>query len=357
MSNNFKVIDIVIRISVLGLLSFWCFTLLRPFIVIVIWSTILAIAFYPIFLWLKALMGGRAKLAITLITLVSIGVIIGPVSLIAKALVDNAQSLAESITTGTLVVPPPPENIQHLPLLGEPLNNIWQLASVNLKEALKILEPQLKELATKLLGIAAGIGLALLRFLLSIIIAAPLMLNTEALNRNLTRVITRLTPTQGQDFVKLASSTLRNVIRGVIGVSAVQTLLIGIGLIVAGIPVAGILTLLCLVLTIIQIGPGLVVLPTLIFAWSTMNTLTALLLTIWMIPATLIDNFLKPILMARGLPVPMLVILMGVFGGTITYGIIGLFIGPVILALGYELMRAWISADSSTVSVAADGEN
>ncbi len=302
-------------------------------------------------------MGGRAKLAITLITLVSIGVIVGPVSLIAKALVDNAQSLAESITTGTLVVPPPPENIKHLPLLGEPLNNIWQLASVNLKEALKILEPQLKDLATNLLGIAAGIGLALLRFLLSIIIAAPLILNTEALNRNLTRVITRLTPSQGQDFVKLASSTLRNVIRGVIGVSAVQTLLIGIGLIVAGIPAAGLLTLLCLVLTIIQIGPGLVVLPTLIFAWSTMNTLTALLLTIWMIPATLIDNFLKPILMARGLPVPMLVILIGVFGGTITYGIIGLFIGPVILALGYELMRAWINADPSTVSVAADGEN
>ena len=356
MSNNFKVIDIIIRISVLGFLGFWCFILLRPFISIVLWSTILAIALYPIFLWLKALMGGRAKLVAILITLVCIGIIVGPVSLMAKAVADNAVNLAESIKAGTLVVPPPPEDIKNLPLFGEPLNNIWQLASVNLKEALRILEPQLQKLATNLLAIAANVGLGLLQFILSIIIAAGLMLNAEVLQDKLTRFVTRLTPTQGQTFVKLASSTLRNVIRGVIGVAAIQTLLIGIGLIVAGIPAAGLLTLLCLALTIIQIGPGLVVLPTLIFAWLTMNTLVALLLTIWMIPATLIDNFLKPILMARGLPVPMLVIFIGVFGGTIAHGIIGLFIGPVILALGYELIRAWINADLSTVSIPADGE-
>ena len=346
MTNNFKAIDLVIRISVLAFIGFWCFILLRPFIEVVLWGTILAIALDPIFLWLKARMGGRANLAVILITLVCIGIIVGPVSLMAKALADNIQNLAESMAAGTLVVPPPPEDIKNLPLLGKPLNNIWQLASVNFKEALKILEPQLKNLATNLLAIAANIGLALLQFLFSIIIAAALMLNTEVLKRKLTRLVTRLTPTQGQAFVTLASSTLRNVIRGVIGVSAIQTLLIGIGLIVAGIPAAGLLTLVCLMLTIIQIGPSLVVLPTLIFAWLKMNTLVALLLTIWMIPATLIDNFLKPILMARGLPVPMLVIFIGVFGGTLAHGIIGLFLGPVILALGYELMRAWINADS-----------
>jgi predicted PurR-regulated permease PerM len=310
-----------------------------------------AIAFYPIFLWLKSLTGGRAKLAATLIALVSIAIIVGPVTVMAKALVDNAQNLAASIEAGTLVVPPPPEDIKNWPLVGQPLNNIWEVASVNLKQALKILQPQLQKLATNLLGIAAGVGLALLQFIISIIIAAALMLNTQTLNHKLTRFVSRLTPAQGEAFVKLASSTLRNVIRGVIGVSAIQTLLVGIGLIAAGIPAAGLLTLLCLVLTIIQIGPGLVVLPTLIFAWSTMNTLPALLLTIWMVPATLIDNVLKPVLMARGLPVPMLVILIGVFGGTLTYGIIGLFIGPVILALGYELMQAWINADSPPESI------
>jgi predicted PurR-regulated permease PerM len=356
MTNDLKVIDVFIRISVLGFILFWCFIFLRPFIGLVLWGTILAIAFNPIFLWLKSLMGGRGALAATVITLVCLGIIVGPVSLMAKVLAENAQSLAASIKAETLVVPPPPEQIKDWPLLGKPLNNIWQLASVNLKQALRILEPQLKDLATNLLAIAANVGLGLLQFILSIIIAAALMVNTRALNSKLTRFVTRLTPTQGQAFVQLASSTLRNVIRGVIGVAALQTLLIGIGLIGAGIPAAGLLTLLCLILTIIQIGPGLVVLPTLIFAWLTMNKLVALLLTVWMIPATLIDNFLKPILMARGLPVPMLVIFIGVIGGTITNGIIGLFIGPVILALGYELMRAWINEDLPPVSSPADGE-
>lgn len=356
MSNNPKVIDIFIRICTLALILLWCFTLLRPFIGIVIWGAIIAIALYPIFLWLKSILGARAKLAAIIIALICIGIIIGPVSIMAKVLVANVQTLAENIATGKLVVPAPPENIQDWPFIGKPVNNIWQLASVNLKEALTLLEPQLKTVATNLLGISAKVGLALLQFILSIIIAAGLMLNSKNIERQLTRLVSRLTPTQGQEFVKLASSTLRNVIRGVIGVSAIQTLMVGTGLILAGIPGAGILTVLCLILTIIQIGPGLVVIPTLIFAWLEMSKLVALLFTIWMIPATLIDNFLKPILMARGLPIPMLVIFIGVFGGTLTHGIIGLFIGPVILALGYELIRAWINDDLKAIPIEADGE-
>ena len=357
MTNNFKVIDLVIRISVLAFIGFWCFILIRPFIGIILWGAIIAVAIYPIFLWLKNCLGGRANLAATIITLISISIIVGPVSLMTKVLAENMQNLADSIASGTLVVPPPPGYIQNWPFVGKPLHNIWELASVNLKETLNIFKPQLEKLATNLLAIAAGLGLALLKFILSIIIAAGFMLNTEALKRKLTRFVTRLTPNKGQVFIKLAASTLRNVIRGVIGVSFIQTLLIGIGLIVAGIPGAGLLTFLCLILTIVQIGPGLIVLGSLIFAWFKMNTLVALLLTIWMIPATLIDNFLKPILMARGLPVPMLVIFIGVIGGTIAHGIIGLFIGPVILVFGYELMRAWINDDLTPAPIPATQEN
>ena len=114
---------------------------------------------------------------------------------------------------------------------------------------------------------------------------------------------------------------------------------------IGGIPFAGLLTLLCLVLAIIQIGSGLVVFPAIIFAWSTMGTVTALLFTLWMVPCTLVDNILKPILMSKGLPVPTIVILMGVLGGTLVHGILGLFIGPVILSLGYELLVAWINQE------------
>ena len=356
MENNLKIIDLAIRLFVLGLLSAWCYILLRPFMVVILWAIILAIALFPLFLWLKARMGGRAKLAATIITLVGVAIIIGPVSLIAQVFVSNAQSFADSLAAGTLVVPPPPEGISTWPLIGERLHDFWQQASVNLGAVLSKFKPQFEALATRLLLLAADMGLTVIKFLFSIIIAGVLMLNEQGLKSRLTRLFLRLTPTQGQAFVELAASTVRSVARGVIGVSFLQSLLIGIGLIVAGIPAAGLLALLCLLLTIIQIGPGLVVLPTLIFAWSTMNTLGALLFTIWMIFATLIDNVLKPILMARGLPVPMLVILIGVLGGTLAHGILGLFVGPVILSLGYELVRAWVNEDSATASIPADGE-
>ncbi len=348
MESNFKNIDFVIRLFILSLLAAWCFILLRPFIAVIVWGVILAIALFPLFLWLKARMGGRAKLAGTILTLLGIAIIIGPVSVMATVFVSNAQDLANSLAADTLAVPPPPEGISTWPLIGEPLHNIWQQASVNLGAVLGEFEPQLEQLAKSLLFLAANTGLNLLKFLLSIIIAGVLMLNAEGLNRSLTKMFSRLTPTQGQAFVQLAASTIRSVTRGIIGVSVLQSLLIGIGLTVAGIPAAGLLALLCLFLTIIQIGPGLVVLPTIIFAWSTMKTLGALLFTVWMIPAMLIDNVLKPILMARGLPVPMVVILIGVLGGTLAHGIVGLFVGPVILSLGYELMRAWINDEPTT---------
>ena len=346
-NDSVKIIDIITRLGFIGFVSAWCFILLRPFLGIVLWGTILAVAFYPIFQWLRARLGGRKNLAATLIALVSIVIIIGPVGIMAKSLAININDLVTDIVNGTLTVPPPPENLENIPVIGDKVNNLWGLASVNLEEALKILEPQLKKLGPVLLSIAGNASLAVLQFILSIIIATGFILNKDELNRNLNRFFHKLTPTKGQAFVQLASSTLRNVIRGVIGIAAIQTLLIGIGMILAGIPYAGILILLCLVLTIIQIGPGLIVLGTIIFAWSKMTTLVALLYTIWMIPAMLVDNFLKPVLMARGLPIPMLVIFIGVFGGTLVHGIIGLFIGPVILGFGYELWQAWINENNS----------
>jgi predicted PurR-regulated permease PerM len=352
--SKFQVIDLIIRIAFVSLIGFWCFILLRPFIAIILWGTIIAVACYPIFQWLKNRIGGRANLAATLIALIFIAIILGPVGLMAKTLAENVNQLAENIGAGTLVVPSPPQNLDDLPLIGEPLNNIWQLASVNLKEALKIFEPQLQKLGTSLLGIVAGLSLGMLQFLVSIVIAAGLMLNARFLHQNLIRFASRITPTQGPAFLDLASSTLRNVIRGIIGVSALQTFLIGIAMIVAGIPSAGLLILICLVLTIIQIGPGLIVIGTIIFAWAKLNTLVALIYTIWMIPAMLIDNVLKPILMARGLPVPMLVIFIGVFGGTIAHGIIGLFIGPVVLAFGYELLKAWTNNNIITAKISQE---
>ena len=346
-NSKFKIIDLIVTIGAISVIGIWCFILLRPFITLILWATILAVAFYPLFEWLKNRLGGRKNLAATLIALATIAIILGPVALMAKTLIENINYLADNVIDRTLVLPPPPENLDKFPLIGDYVNNIWQLASVNIIDALEILEPQLKDLATYLLPITANTGLALITFLFSIVISAFLMINAKSLNRKLIRVICRITPTRGLEFIDLASSTLRNIIRGVMGIAIIQTSIVGIGLIVAGIPSAGLLTFICLILTIIQLGPGLIVFPTIIFAWLQMNTWTALIFSIWMFSSTLVDNLLKPILMARGLSIPMIVIIIGVFGGTIVHGIIGLFIGPVVLTLGYDILTMWANENKS----------
>jgi predicted PurR-regulated permease PerM len=353
MESNLK-INFIIRLFVLGLLFAWCFIIIRPFIVITLWGVVLAIALFPVFLWLKNHIGGRSNLAATLLALLGIAIIIGPVSLLATVLLHNAQSFVHSIEAGTLVIPPPPSDIATWPVIGQPLNKIWQQASVNLEGVISQFKPQIQEFAKTLLVQATNTGLTLLKFIVSIIIAAILLLNAEGLNRGLIRFVYHLSPSRGEEFLQLATTTIRSVTRGIIGVAIIQTFMVGIGLILAKIPAAGLLTLLSLFLSIIQIGPGLIILPTIIFAWSSMNPLAALLFTLWMVPATLIDNVLKPILMGQGLPVPIVIILLGVIGGTLAHGILGLFVCPVILILGYELVKAWINEDEGKALIPSD---
>ena len=351
MKNNIQTIDLLIRLFFVGLVVAWCLVILRPFVALVLWAAILAIALFPIFSWLRTRLGGRTKLAAVVITIIGLAIIIGPVSFIATITVDNVQTFADKVSEGTLVVPPPPESIATLPIIGESLNSNWQEASVNFGNFVNKYQQQLEELAKTLLVLAANTSLNILKFILSMIIAAGFLINAEGIKIGLSRLLNRLIPTQSQDFLQLATTTVRNVTRGIIGIALFQTLLIGIGLTIGGIPGAGILTVICLFLTIIQIGPGIVVLPTIIYAWSSMNTIAALLFTVWMLVATLIDNILKPILMSSGLPVPMLVILIGVLGGTLVHGIIGLFVGPVILSFGYELIKAWVNSNSDSHSI------
>ena len=158
----------------------------------------------------------------------------------------------------------------------------------------------------------------------------------------------RAAPRMGEGFVDLAQGTVRSVARGVVGISLIQAILFGIGAIVADIPLAGLWTFVAFILAIVQIGPGLVIIPVIIFAWSSMDTLSAAILTAYMLPVMLLDNVLKPIIMGRGLPVPMLVIFIGVIGGTMAHGLIGLFVGPIVLAIGYELGRAWVTMGSAS---------
>ena len=335
-------IDIVIRLVVVGLLLYWSLLLIGPFVTVVVWGVVLAVALYPIFVWLRRVLWGHGVISATLMTVLFLIVILGPVSLLGAALIDNIQTYSADLAAGEITVPPPGDSVKDWPLVGDKLYQFWSLASVNLQAALARIGPELTSVGSALVSAVAGTSLGILQFIVSVIIAGCLLVPAVKLTAGLKSFARRISAERGEPFVDLAAATIRNVARGVIGISLLQSLLIGIGLLVAGVPGAGVITFICLFLAIIQIGPAIPVILTIIWAWSDMSTVWALVFTAYIIPAMLLDNFLKPIVMSRGLSTPMLVIFIGVIGGTMTHGIIGLFIGPIVLAVAYDVIVFWV---------------
>ena len=335
------VADVAVRLGVLALLLYWAFVLLRPFISIAIWSAVLAVALRPAFDWTTRHLGGRPRVAAALITIAILLIIIGPATWLALSLIDGLRTVAERLDVSTIAVPAPPQAVKGWPLVGNSLYQFWDLASTNLHAALAKVMPPLKPLGTYLLRIAADTGIATLKFFVSIIVAGFLLSSAASLSKGVAMFARRLSAKRGEEFVKLAAATIRAVARGVIGVSALQALLAGVGFTVAGIPGASLLTSLVLIFGIIQIGPTIILIPVIIWSWFAMDAPTALLFTAYMVPVGLLDNVLRPVLMGHGLKTPMLVILLGVIGGTLAYGISGLFLGPIVLAVIWELLAAW----------------
>jgi len=340
-------IEVAIRLGALALLLYWSLLLVSPFISIVIWSAVLSVALYPAFEWISLRLGGRRRLAAALVTILSLLVIVGPASWLALGLVDSVRLIAERLDLANLTIPPPSSSVKEWPLIGEPIYQFWDLASTNLSAALAQILPQLKPLGSSLLRIGADTGLGIIMFLVSIIVAGFLFSPAPTIVEAVKKFARRLNPTRGEEFVDQAGATIRAVSRGVIGISVLQALLAGIGLMVAGIPQASLITFAVLVLGIIQIGPSIVIIPVIIWSWTFMDTKSALLFTAYMVPVNLLDNLLRPLVMGRGLKTPMLVILFGVIGGTLAYGITGLFLGPIILAVIWELFVSWIDDEKA----------
>lgn len=338
-------VEAAIRIGLITLLLLLCLQIIRPFLFAVIWGVIIAVATHPVFVWLKQRLGGRDGLAAVLMTLFGLVLLIGPVGVLTDALIDNVMALGEALSDGRLQLPPPPATIAQWPLVGAPLAHVWQLASVNLEAALGEIAPQLRVVSSFLLAKIAGIAFGLLQIIIAVIVAGVLVVKAPAGRGVSEAVSTRLLGERGHEFMQLAAGTIRSVSRGVLGIAVLQALLAGIGLVAAGVPAAGLIAFFVLALSAIQIGPGIVLLPTIIYVFASADTLTAVLFAAWTVPVMLLDNFLKPILLARGVQVPMLVIFLGVVGGTLAYGIVGLFVGPVVLAVGYKVFVAWVSPE------------
>jgi len=339
-----KVVDIAIRLGVLGLFAFFSLQLIAPFFVFLLWAVVLTAALYPAYAWLARKLGDRKVLAAVLITLLCLAIVIGPVAVLIVSLVETLHDWYLTLAEGAFALPALPERIADLPVVGSKIAAFWQEAGRNLEALIAKLGPKLVPAGGKILSILAGLSGSILFFIVSIVIAGCLFVPGPALARGAKRFADRIIAPRGAEFVDLAGATIRNVSRGVIGVAVIQGLLTGILLIVFTVPFAGVLTFAALILCIVQIGPALIVVPTIIWAWSSWEVLPALLFTVLMVPVMLVDNVLRPILMSRGLDVPMLVILIGVLGGTIAYGLIGLFLGPVVLAVFYELVTAWVKA-------------
>jgi predicted PurR-regulated permease PerM len=258
------------------------------------------------------------------------------------------------LNAGEFEVPAPPQGVSEWPLVGDPLYDLWSLAHVNLQEALAKVAPQLRALGTWLLAAGAGTGLAIVQFVISIIIAGVLLANAAGGGGAARAVSRRLAGDRGEEFADLAGATVQSVSVGIVGVALIQSTLIGIGLFVAGVPHAALWTVICVFLTVLQLPAFLVVIPAIVYMFSYATTTAAVLFTIWGTLAGLSDNVLKPILLARGVDLPMIVIFMGAIGGFLSAGFVGLFVGAVVLALGYELFVAWLDEGSETAADAGE---
>jgi predicted PurR-regulated permease PerM len=336
-----KALD-ALRLGLILLAVYACYRILAPFIPLVLWGAIIAVAIYPLHLKLTARLGDRMKLSATLITLLGLVILTAPVVVLTESLVASSMGLAEDISEGSVHVPPPSERVQRLPMVGEKLYSTWSLASQNLGAALKRFGPQLEALRHKLIATAGGAGAAFLQMFFSVIIAGVFLATAKGSVAGTRAVLNGLVGERSPLLLAESETTIRSVARGVLGVAIIESILAAIGMIVAGVPAAGFWTFLILVLSIVQVPPLLTLVPLAIYVLSTAEPLGATIFVICGVLAVLVDTFVKPVLLGRTADAPMLVILMGAIGGMMLWGIVGLFVGAVILVLCWEALDFWV---------------
>ena len=340
-----RTMEVVIRLALIAALIIWCFKILQPFISTIVWAMIIAAALYPAYRGFSGILKRGNKTTATLFTLLILAVVLTPSFMLSDTLVSTARTYAEELKDGTLEIPPAPDSVRNWPFVGERVHSIWKESNENLGDVLERFEAQLRDGARWLLKTAAGAGLGILQFALAVIIAGVFLAYSEGGGEFARRLGRRLAGTEGEKYAALASNTVRSVAQGVLGVAVIQAILAGIGFMVAGIPGAGLWTLMVLILATIQIPTGLVLFPAIAWYASTADSLPAILFGIWMIAVGLSDNILKPLLLGRGSTQPMAVIFLGAIGGFLLSGIVGLFVGAVVLALGYDLFMLWLNQD------------
>lgn len=349
-------IDLILKLGSLFLLIFLCFKILKPFLSILLWGLVIAIILFPVFHKLYHLFGKRNRLSSIVIVVVALSLLVVPSIWLVNQLVEGIRFLAGDLHVGNLSIPapklpPPSESVADWPIIGQWFYDNWLQMSENMGESLSGFMPHITAWGERILEAFANTGLGILQFAVSIIIAGIFLMFFEKGSDTGKKIFSKIIGERGEEFMHISMLTIRNVAAGVLGVAVLQTTLMGVGLIMADIPLAAIWIIVILIMTIAQIPVLLFNVFLIIHLFAFKEPLPAVLWMVYFLVMGAIDNILKPIIMGKGADVPMLVIFLGAIGGFAAFGFIGLFLGAILLSLGYKLYFTWVSDVVSTSEI------
>ncbi|SMO53658.1 AI-2E family transporter [Solitalea koreensis] len=337
-----KTIDLSIKLLLIVMLISWCGLIIFPFLGPVLWGAILAITIFPMYTRFLKLMKGKKALSSSLITILLLSILLIPSVILISSIVKEAKELKTALDERTLIIPPPNEKVAQWPFIGENLYKEWSLASKNLEASIEAHREQIVEAGQKLVSAVKGVITNILSFSLSIILAGIFLAYSEEFKKSALDFSRRLIGNKAEEFNKLVAQTIRNVSKGILGVAFIQFIIMGLCFMLAGVPLAGLWAILVFLLALIQLPGAIVAIPIIIYIYSVKEPVPATLWAIIILVAGLSDNVLKPLLMGKGAPVPMIVIFLGAIGGFMLSGFIGMFTGAVVLSLGYKLTGLWV---------------
>ncbi len=321
--------------------SLW---ILRPFLGMIIWATMIVVATWPAMLAVQRRLWGKRALAVTVMIVALLSVLFVPLSLAVGTIVTNGDTIgvwAKSLATFKMASPPP--WLAALPVVGPKIALLWQqVAATGTEELLARAAPYANNAARWFVGQIGSFGFLVLQFILIVALSGILYARGERTAAAVARFARRLAGSNGENAVYLAGQAVRSVALGVVVTALVQSAVGGVGLAIAGVPFAAVLTAIMFMLGLAQLGPVLVLIPAVGWLYWSANSSWGTFLLVWTIPVATMDNFLRPVLIRKGADLPFLLVLGGVIGGLIAFGLIGIFVGPVILAVAYTLLDAWV---------------
>lgn len=357
-SPPFDLTHTILSVLFIGILIASSFWVMRPFLMPLIWAAVIVVATWPVFEKLKARLGGRHGLAVAAMAVAILLIIIVPITLAVVTIAGYVGDMSARVSSlSKLSQSAPPDWVSRIPLAGEKVATRWRdLAALSAEDRAAAIAPYVKTGAQWFLAKAGSIGMAMLNFFLTVIIATILYANGMTVRKGILAFARRLAGRRGEDVAILAAKAVRGVVLGVVLTALIQAALGGAGLFLTGVPAAALLTAVMLMLCLAQLGPFLVLVPAVIYLyWSGHPVAGTVLLVITLVAGT-IDNVVRPLLIRKGADLPILLIFAGVIGGLIAFGVVGLFIGPVMLAVTYTLLKEWVASGTSEETPGAVGE-